>query len=215
MQSTEATDARVRLGLSHDELAAETGLTPAVVAAWESGHIKVPSQVAADLRWRIARLDRQDALATSGLPECDWITAFEAEAAPHTLKEQSARLDRALAHVNTCETCVARDAFVGERFPPMPPAPQSGWLSLVLPVVERVERLPPWARPAAIGAMLFVLFSLFKLLFFLPSIVRDPGTGLVTAAQGIALSATIGAGLGLLYGQYQRLRARWAARGAA
>jgi transcriptional regulator with XRE-family HTH domain len=216
MTGAEATAARVALGLSQDDLAATSNMTPAVVAAWEADRIKVPRSIAVDLNWRVARDQRLAALASSGLPECQWIAAFEAEPTPDKLEAQTAQLEKLVAHSKTCEVCKAREAFVTERFPPMPPAPRpSGWLGLVMPIAERVQQLPSWARPAATGALIFIAYSLLRLIVLLPAILRSPLSGLLTAAAGIAASGSIGALLGFLYGQYRRLRGRRSARRVA
>lgn len=88
----------------------------------------------------------------------------------------------------------------------MPRAPVRGWLAVAVPIIDRIGRLPAWARPAATGAVLFTAYSLLKLLFLIPAIARDPLRGSLTALGGITVSATIGAVLGLLYGQYRRWR---------
>src|SRR5262249_58336786 len=152
MTGEEARLAREALGLTQDEMAASFGMTPAVVAGWEDGRVKVPRHVRAILQWTAAQIERRDALAASGLPACGWIHAFEQE--PEAigavrLEERRARLS---AHMQTCEVCNARVAYIAERFPPMPRAPVTGWMAIVLPIMERVRRLPPWAQAPAIGA---------------------------------------------------------------
>jgi transcriptional regulator with XRE-family HTH domain len=213
MLASEARAARIALGLSEDALAAETNTTPAIVDAWETGRIKVPRQIAVDLTWRMAQVERLGALETSGLPECAWITDFEAEPDAEKLRAQKARVERFLAHNKECEICKAREAYIADRFPPMPPAPRDGWVAIVLPIAERVQRLPVWAQPVATGVILFVAYSLLRLIFLLPSIVRSPREEIPTAITGIALSASIGAALGFLYGQYRRWRDRRPAPG--
>jgi transcriptional regulator with XRE-family HTH domain len=213
MLASEARAARIALGLSEDALAAETNTTPAIVDAWETGRIKVPRQAAVDLTWRMAQVERLAALETSGLPECSWIAAFDAEPEAQKLRAQQARADRFLAHNKECEICKARAAYITDRFPPMPPAPREGWVAVVMPIAERVQRLPAWARPIATGVILFVAYSLLRLIFLLPSIIRSPREEIPTAITGIALSASIGAALGFLYGQYRRWRDRRTAPG--
>ena len=208
MIASEARAARIALGLSEEALAAETNTTPAIVSAWETGRIKVPRQIAVDLTWRMAQVERFAALENSGLPECSWVAAFEAEPDAEKLGAHNARVDRFLAHHKECEICKAREAYIADRFPPMPPAPRDGWVAIVMPIAERVQRLPAWAQPAATGAILFVAYSLFRLIFLLPSIIRSPREGIPTAIAGIAISASIGAAIGFLYGQYRRWRER-------
>lgn len=206
MLGPEAEQARNTLGLRRVDFAVEKSVTPEVVEAWETGRIKVPERIAIDLRWRLARKERMEALASSGLPECRWIADFENEAVPAKSDQRNKQLERLIEHTQSCAVCGAREKYVTERFGPMPPAPREGLLALIMPIAERIQKLPPWARPAATGATIFVAYSLLRLLFLLPTIVRDPGRGILTAATGILASASLGAVLGLLYGFFQRLR---------
>lgn len=215
MLGHEAEQARISLGLSRETFAVENNLTGDIVAAWESGRIKVPRHIATDLRWRVAREERLAALAASGLPDCDWVLGFEREPVPDKLEAQAKHMERLVEHSKSCPVCAARDGYIAERFPPMPPAPRKGWLALVLPIAERIQQLPAWAQPAATGASLFVAYSLFRLLFLLPQIVREPSRGLLVAVEGILASASIGAVVGFLYGAYQRIRDRRASRRTA
>jgi hypothetical protein len=98
MTPEEFVQARVGLGFSPDVLAADLGLPPAVVAAWESGRDRIPAHIAKQLRWRAAIAERQRALAASNLPDCEWMTALEAQPAPTKLSAQTARLEQMLAH---------------------------------------------------------------------------------------------------------------------
>jgi len=132
--------------------------------------------------------------------------------AAKNLDERTKRLEQFVKHANECPTCRARRAYIEERFPPMPPMPHRGWLAIAAPISERINRLPVWARPAATGAVVFVAYSLFRLLVLLPAIIRSPVRGSIAAIEGIAASASIGAALGFLYGQYRRLRDRQPSR---
>jgi len=206
MNAFESRIARESLGLTREQLAADTNTTPAAVAAWEEDRIGVPRHIATSLRWRGAIHERQAALADSGLPTCAWMDAFEKEPEPTDIDERSSRHDRLLDHVKACKLCAAREAFVSERFPPMPPAPRPGLLGVVVPIAERIQTLPRWAQAPTIGAILFVAYSLFKLLLLLPSFARRGVAGLLTAAEGIAASAALGALAGFLYDLYRRRR---------
>jgi transcriptional regulator with XRE-family HTH domain len=208
MTASRAREARLALGLSEAALAVESNTTPAVVQAWEAGRMNVPPRVALDLAWRIARHERLAALESSGLPECEWVKAFATEPVPDKLDAKRRHFERLLEHRPTCGACTAREAFISERFPPMPPAPRRGIMILIMPIGDRIQRLPAWARPAAVGALLFVAYSFVRLLFLLPAIARDPWQGGITAVEGILASAAIGAVLGALYGLYRRWRAR-------
>ena len=202
----EARLVREKLCLTPTQLAVELNSTPAALVAWEEGRTRVPRHIAADLAWRGAIHERQAALAASGLPQCDWMTAFEQQSAPTDLEQQSDRLALVVAHEKTCELCAAREAFIAERFPPMPPAPRRGVPAIVVPIAERIQTLPRWAQAPATGAVLFVAYSLLKLVFLLPGLARRGWAGLLTAAEGIAVSAALGALVGLLYDFYRQRR---------
>jgi hypothetical protein len=131
---------------------------------------------------------------------------------PSKLDAQTARLERLLAHTSTCETCKAREAFISERLPPMPRQPLYGWRAIAFPLLEAVNTLPNWAQPIAFGALGFLAYSLVKLILFIPAIIRSPAAGIWTAIQGLALSASIGAVLGMLYSVYREIRSRWFSR---
>jgi transcriptional regulator with XRE-family HTH domain len=206
MLGHEAEEARNSLGLRRVDLAVEKGVTPDVVEAWETGRIKVPERIAIDLRWRLAQKERLEALASSGLPECQWIADFEHEAVPAKSDQRRKRFQRLVDHMQSCAVCNAREKYVTEHFGPMPPAPREGLMAIIIPIAERIQKLPPWAQPAATGATFFVAYSLVRLLFLLPAIARDPAHGILAAATGILASASLGAVLGLLYGFFRRSR---------
>jgi len=216
MAGAEAADARTKLGLSQVQLAVEQNVTPAVVAAWEEGRIKVPQSVATKLRWETAQHERATALAASGLPECSWVAAFEKEPMPGKLEARTKRIQQLGDHLRTCDVCKAREAFIAERFPPMPPPPRpTGWIGLLIPIAKQLQRLPPSARPAAVGASLFVAYTLIRILFMMPEIWRSPRTELLIAALALLASASFGAVLGFFYGHYLRARDRESGRPTA
>jgi len=133
--------ARLRLGLSTDELAAELNLTPAVVAAWEAGRINPSRRAQRWLLWRGAMLDRDEALAASGLPECSSLRDIVATMRDHPRSKPGTVI---LAHMASCETCLARKRYLAERFPPMPPPPLPLPMALLVWGHHAVERI--WQR---------------------------------------------------------------------
>jgi transcriptional regulator with XRE-family HTH domain len=205
MSARDAVTARESLGLTTDALAAELGLTPHVVDGWETGAIPVPIRYAAALRWRVAAAERAAALEASGLPECDWVAAWDRETIPDSLSRRTAHFESLTAHATQCPTCRSREAYIAERFPPMPPHPLPHWVRGVGWMVDRIGRLPRWAQPAAYGGLAFAAYSLLKLLFMIPQLSRTPGDWLV-ALGGVLASVSLGAALGLAYGA---LRAFW------
>lgn len=213
MEAQEAVAARQALGLSQNATAAEFNLTPGVVAAWESGEIKVPKRIEAQLRWRLAAKERIDALAKSGLPECEWRENWEARPAPSDLKALNKYYEEGIAHAKTCQTCAARETYIRDRFGKMPPAPLEGWMKSFGFVAASIEKLPRWAQPAGWMAVAFGAYSLMRIVFMLPALSRNPQYWPV-ALGGLALSISIGAGVGMIYGGFREFRDKRAARPA-
>jgi hypothetical protein len=122
-------------------------------------------------------------------------------------------LYRSVAQIEPADTDYRGDARLGT----IPCSAKSVGLAsrVAARVAERVQRLPAWAQPMAAGALLFVGYGLFKLIFLLPAIMRSPVKGALTALMGIALSGSIGAAPGFLYGQHRRLRERRSGRRTA
>lgn len=211
LSGEEASSIRNTLGLSVRDLAHELGLTPNVVEAWEAGTMRVPSKVGQELRWREAVHIRHRALEESGLAECRWVADWEAEVVPEKLEAQTAHLERALEHQKSCETCLAREKYVHDRFGDLPARPMSWWKAGLVWIHSRTERLPEWAQPAVWVSLAFGAYSLLRVVAFLPSIRSDPSL-ILTAVQGLAASMSIGAVVGLLFGVFKLLRSRWRTR---
>jgi transcriptional regulator with XRE-family HTH domain len=135
--------ARHRLGLTPESLAAELNLTPAVILAWERGRIRPTRRAQRWLVWRGAMLDRDEALAASGLPECaalhDIVAATRDEG-----RSRSGTI--ILAHMAACETCLARRRFLEQRFPPLPPPPLPLPILVMASTQRAVERVWRWLR---------------------------------------------------------------------
>jgi transcriptional regulator with XRE-family HTH domain len=145
--------ARVRLGLTTDAMAAELNLTPAVVNAWERGRIKPAHRVVQWLAWRAGMLDRDAALAASGLPECAELHALHARTntEDESPRERRARMDAVLAHLGQCPACIARRRYIEERFPPMPRPPMATSVRILVWVFDRMARARAWASKKFAG----------------------------------------------------------------
>ncbi len=206
MTGAEAKLARDALGLTQEEMAASFGMTPNVVAGWEDGRVNVPRSVAAMLQWTAAGIERRNALAASGLATCDWVQAFENEPDPAGAERRAEREARLDAHMQSCEVCKARVVYIAERFPPMPRPPVTGWLAIALPIYERIQRLPQWAQPPAIGAAACLAYSVIKLVFLLPRLGAMGVKGVLVVVGGFAASAALGVVGGLVYVAYRRFR---------
>jgi hypothetical protein len=153
MTAADLTRARALLGMSPGELAAEIGLTEPVVRAWEQGSLRIPQEYAIQIVWRAAVAERQAALASSGLPECTWVTRWMDAAPPRGTAAQRAHLDALRRHAAVCPHCTARARFVEQNFPPMPDPPVPGSVRAVRAAGVMLQRLPRWIRAAVIGAL--------------------------------------------------------------
>ena len=193
MTATEFNAARSILGLTDEAIAADYNVTPAVVRAWASGEVRVPKRIAQMLAFYAAAAEREAAMRANGLPACTWhdrrpnLSDLDANA----IQRES---DMVTAHIATCELCKARIRFEEENFGPMPLMPMPGWVKLF----AWVERVPPWARPAVVGAALLGAMVLIRVVFVIPFVVRDPGR-LGEALIALVAAASAGAVGGLTY----------------
>ena len=165
---TELVAARERLGLTPDGLAAELNLTPAVIVAWERGRIRPSRRAVQWLTWRTAMLDRDEALAASGLSECAELRALHAgvagvagvggvaaggsgggaAVATEPGDARRARMDAILAHLSGCPTCLARRRYIEARFPPMPQPPMAASMRALVWAFDAVGRVRRWVSGA-------------------------------------------------------------------
>jgi len=134
---------------------------------------------------------------------------------PQRLKERAKRLEQLTEHQRACPTCLAREAWVKEHCPPLPEPPLPLWVKAIGQLGKLAERLPPWARPAVHVGAVFGAYSLIKLFFMMPQVVAHPRTGVPLVLAGLALSISIGAVVGLLYGGGKHLWAQFKTRRVA
>ena len=208
MTSEELLVARGALGFSHDALAAELGLTPAIVRAWERGKLAIPRAYADAVRWRLYVHERDRALAASGIASCQWVERFEAQPPARSTAEERRRLQTFVGHAEGCPMCVARHAFVREHFPDPPEPPLPAWIRFVSTAQARLRRLPEWARPAVTGALVFAALTLVRILLVFPSPSRIGGgwgSAAVTVFGALAAALLIGAAVGAAWGFVRRL----------
>jgi transcriptional regulator with XRE-family HTH domain len=127
MDAAELCRARDTLGYTDAKLAADLGLSPSIVTAWTSGRAAVPRHIARDLRWRAALIERDQMLTQSGLPECEWVNAWDAEPVPEKVEARLKRLEALTAHAGACPICRAREVYALEHCPPLPDRPLPLW----------------------------------------------------------------------------------------
>lgn len=210
MTGAELVAARGRLGLTLDAFAAEIGLTPHVVSAWEADAIAMPKRYEADLNWRLALQDREDALKASGLPDCPWIAHWHSQPFPVGLKGQTKHLESGVAHAKVCSVCIARERFAFETFGELPKRPLPRGLGVMTRIGEAIAQLPPWLRPVASAVLLALAFTFIQVLFAFPG--RDHfAEGMVEAIGKLGTGAAIGAVIGFVI-SFARFAARWIAK---
>lgn len=207
MSAEEARAIRLHLGLTEGELGFQLNLTPAIIEAFEAGDVRIPKREADFLRYLSALRERQEALESSGLPVCDWVATWESQAPAKSLDAETKRLEALNAHAGECSTCLARESFLQARFGPMPRAPFHGWLRIVGPIVERIERLPPWAQPPASMALVFLAYTLLRGLLQAQRLMDDPAAA-STFLLAIPLTIGLGAAVGFLVTAWRLLRGR-------
>lgn len=193
MTAAEFEEARKTLGWTDDEVAAELGVTTAVVRGWASGAVPVPRRHARRLVWQASIAERQAALRESGLPECSWLNAH-VEAIPADMGGVERHGRATEAHIASCEICQARDRYLAEHFGPLAPPPGMAWIG----VFQWMSRVPSWARPAVVGAVILVGIVLVRTVFMLPALLAAPG-GVGGVILAIVAAGGAGAAGGLAY----------------
>ena len=162
MTADEARAAREVLGLSQGHLAAELGVVPDVVAAFEAGTVRVPARLATHLRWRVAIEERERTLAAAGHAPCPTsISLAEQFNAPGA--DIAATMKAFETHTAQCHQCTARATYAAS-LPPLPSAPSSASGRAFGAFVRVTERLPPWARPAAWIALVIGVIALLRVI---------------------------------------------------
>ena len=189
------------LGLSPGELAAEIGMTEPVVRAWEDGSLRIPQQYAIQIVWRAAVAERQAALASSGLPECGWVTRWMDAAPPQGGTAQRAHFDSLRRHAAVCPHCTARARFVEQNFPPMPDLPVPPTVRVLRAAGAALKRLPQWVRAAVVGSVAVGALTIVRVAgMAVGGEGPSPLNALVLIAGSFFVGAYLGAVAGITYG---------------
>lgn len=196
MTAAEVRHARELLRLSQGDLAAELGVVPDVVAAFETGAVRVPPRIAKILRWRVAIEENERALEAAGHGPCQeslvLLNRFHAPGA-----DPMATVKAFEAHAAACRQCQAREAFA-RTLPPLPDPPSSPTGRAFNAFVAFTERLPGWARPAVWGAVLIGAIVMVRVLITM--LRAGPSWRLLElGALGLAAGAYLGAVGGITY----------------
>lgn len=201
MTAADLARARAMLGLSPGELAAEIGMTEPVVRAWEDGSLRIPHQYAIQIVWRAAVAERQAALASSGLPECAWVTRWMDAAPPQGGPAQRAHFEALRRHAAVCPHCTARARFVEQNFPPMPDLPVPPAVRALRTIGTALKRLPQWLRATVVGSVAVGVLTIVRMAgMAVAGEGPSPLDALVLIVGSFFVGAYLGAVAGITYG---------------
>lgn len=184
MTAAELTAIRERLGWRAEQLAAEFGVTPHVVAAWERGTVRVSRDIAQHLRWRVALVERDAVVAASGLASCPTVEALDQAVAGKEGKALLEVLEQLNAHGEACPLCQARVAYADRHGPALPDLPLPRWIRIGGAINALFDRLPAGLRPPdgdrghgrRMGLWFGVGFSLLAILIVALVLIRGRST---------------------------------------
>jgi DNA-binding XRE family transcriptional regulator len=206
MSPSEFMAARKTLGLTHEEMADELGLTPHVIAGIENRNARVPKGIESKVNWLVAVAQRDAVLAASGLPECPVALKLELElerAFDQRNLDDAEKADEALTtHSADCRACNALEEYANKHAPPIPDFPESVWLRPITYLLGLLERLPPPLFPSKgdqgdgrrMGVVMAAGFSAIAIsVAVLTAIVRLAAWGLASAwwRESLAIIATV------------------------
>lgn len=148
MTASQFLAARSVLGLTQEQLAAEIGLTPHVIAAIEHGEVRCPKRIAREMELRSACAQRDAALASSGLPTCavalELQRAVEIELERHTFGDAGfVKAANAFSeHTESCADCKVREEYARQNAPALPDIRMPWWIGVIGMVIDAPARLP-------------------------------------------------------------------------
>lgn len=209
MLSRDVQTTRQLLGLTPEQLASELDVTPAVIHAWEQGKASPSKHHLRLLEWHRAVHERQQLMHAKGFAQCS--TARQLFEDLMKAPRGGAREQRALdEHEAACPTCIAAAEFE-KTLPPLPDLPLGPLNRAFVALSERIGRLPPWARPAAWGAVFIGALVLLRVVAFV-LLGHFDWRVLVGVPLGLIFGAYLGAIGGIVY-YFVRPRARRLGRG--
>ena len=178
------------IGVSREELAEASELSPEILLEWERLDLAIPKQEAHRLEWAIWAVRNDRVLAESGLPDCEEMARLvETEGPPELISR----------HMEACETCRARSEYAGKHGPSMP-----GAVGVMGNVVSFTEALPCPLQSAFYGFLMVLMFSGIPMLILLGmGVVTGDGSKLAEAGALLAVTVS-GGGVGGIVHHYSR-----------
>jgi len=199
MTGTELRQRRAAAGITLDQFAEAMGRHRDEAAGWEAIDGTLPRSLVRELDWALANLEREKAFADAGLPPCEWVQAEGTSPQPTDQKSLKGLIDTLHAHVRECKRCQQREEFA-KRLPPLPAMPQALHVRAAMALVGAIQRLPAWLRPAAVGALIVAVMTIFRALVITIARGAPPSWGLLgTVAAAIGVGAYAGAVGGAAY----------------
>lgn len=146
MRGIDLRAARQRLGATQQRIAEASGVRTDEVESWESfGEVPRKHRFAVDMAlWQI---ECEQALARSGLPQCEVTRAWEE-------RPWEVHVDEIAQHVTACSMCTAREEYARENLRPAPIGPHP-----LQRMGAAVSRLPGWMQSAAIGVLAMLMVA--------------------------------------------------------
>ena len=117
MTPAEFSEARRLLPESDSELAATLGIDEATLSNWAAGRKRIPATFADFFRTMSVIMRREAALATSNLPECEWIRDHARP--PANRRASISMMQDVQAHMVSCDICRTREQYADERVGPV------------------------------------------------------------------------------------------------
>lgn len=146
MRGADLRAARERLGATPQQIAQSVHVRTSEVEGWESrGEVPRKCRFAVDLA--LWELERDRALASSGLPECEQLREWNE-------KPWEVNADVLARHLGECPVCAARGAYMQAQVRPMPIGG-----SPTMRLFGVANRLTGWMQSAFYGAMMLLMMG--------------------------------------------------------
>jgi Flp pilus assembly protein TadD len=187
MRGADLRAAREYLGATPQQIAQSAGVRTSEVEAWESfGEVPRKHRFAVDVA--LWELERDRALAGSGLPECEQLREWNQ-------RPWEVNADVLARHVADCPVCEARGAYVEEHVRPRPIGGNP-----IMRLFGVANRLTGWMQSAFYGAMMLLMMGGIGVLVMLgQALLRQDVRYLGYAAGLFVLLVVSGAAGGIVH----------------
>ncbi|HKI93814.1 MAG TPA: hypothetical protein VJ992_00855 [Gemmatimonadales bacterium] len=187
MTGTELGQRRLALGLSLEDVAGYVGEHPEDLRRYETITGELPGGLGRRAEFALAAADRRRRVEAEGLI-CPEVRALERDAPRLEARAIRARLVKLRAHERTCDVCRRRAAYEA-TLPPLPGRPLPAHYRLLRGVARGIAKLPHWARPAAVGALLVGALALARGALALFAGAEPAWSLIVVVFEGLGIGA--------------------------